>query len=235
MTWREGLFLVRSSIFAAVLTWLAQLWARSFVKAQLLPAACAALSEYLQRDVRLGEVRSVSPLGVTLQTFSIGPHREEFSCTEVPVMKIRARPFTSLRRGKVVIDAVLSEPSVLVSGERASARDQQETVAAYSLETASTPSRMTQRVWIFLQIPPPPWRVNPRSRAVPALTEQIKTTENERALVALPARQYKAQPHRACAGVGGDDALAACAWPSLSCFPAVALHQKWNLALRDRE
>jgi hypothetical protein len=151
-----GLFLVRSSIFAAVLTWLAQLRARSFVKAQLLPAACAALSEYLQRDVRLGEVRSVSPIGVTLQTFSIGPHREEFSCTEVPVMKIRARPFTSLRRGKVVIDAVLSEPSVLVSGERASARDQQETVAAYSLETASTPSRMTQRVRIFYKYPPPP-------------------------------------------------------------------------------
>jgi hypothetical protein len=63
-------------------------------------------------------VRSVSPLGITLQTCSIGPHREEFSCAEVPVMKIRVRPFASLRRGKVVIDAVLSEPSVLVAQKK---------------------------------------------------------------------------------------------------------------------
>jgi hypothetical protein len=84
-------------------------------------------------------VRSVSLLEITLQTCSIGPHREEFSCVEVPVMKIRVRPFASLRRGKVVIDAMLSEPSVLVSGERASTRDQQETVATYNLEMAPTP------------------------------------------------------------------------------------------------
>ncbi|GJN32228.1 hypothetical protein PR202_gb20718 [Eleusine coracana subsp. coracana] len=122
--WREGLFLVRCSVFAAVvavaaaLSWFAQLRARSFVEARLLPAACAALSEYLQREVRLGKVRSVSPLGITLQTCSIGPHREEFSCAEVPVMKIRVRPFASLRRGKVVVDAVLTEPSVLVAQKK---------------------------------------------------------------------------------------------------------------------
>ncbi|KAL6627318.1 hypothetical protein ACP70R_031044 [Stipagrostis hirtigluma subsp. patula] len=122
--WREGLFLVRCSVFAAVvsvaaaLSWVAQLRARSFVEARLLPAACAALGEYLQREVRLGKVRSVSPLGITLQTCSIGPHREEFSCAEVPVMKIRVRPFASLRRGRVVVDAVLSEPSVLVAQKK---------------------------------------------------------------------------------------------------------------------
>jgi hypothetical protein len=60
-------------------------------------------------------VRSVSPLGITLHTCSIGPHAEEFSCAEVPVMKIRVRPFASLRRGRVVVDAVLSEPSALVA------------------------------------------------------------------------------------------------------------------------
>ena len=63
--WREGLFLVRCSVFAAVvsvaaaLSWVAQLRARSFVEARLLPAACAALGEYLQREVRLGKVRSI--------------------------------------------------------------------------------------------------------------------------------------------------------------------------------
>ncbi|RLN25470.1 uncharacterized protein C2845_PM07G36590 [Panicum miliaceum] len=122
--WREGLFLVRCSVFAAVvsvaaaLSWVAQLRARSFVEARLLPAACAALGEYLQREVRLGKVRSISPLGITLQTCSIGPHAEEFSCAEVPVMKIRVRPFASLRRGKVVVDAVLSEPSALVAQKK---------------------------------------------------------------------------------------------------------------------
>ncbi|CAL4951973.1 unnamed protein product [Urochloa decumbens] len=122
--WREGLFLIRCSVFAAVvsvaaaLSWVAQLRARSFVEARLLPAACAALGEYLQREVRLGKVRSVSPLGITLQTCSIGPHAEEFSCAEVPVMKIRVRPFASLRRGRVVVDAVLSEPSALVAQKK---------------------------------------------------------------------------------------------------------------------
>ncbi|PAN32572.1 hypothetical protein PAHAL_5G497300 [Panicum hallii] len=122
--WREGLFLVRCSVFAAVvsvaaaLSWVAQLRARSFVEARLLPAACAALGEYLQREVRLGKVRSISPLGITLQTCSIGPHAEEFSCAEVPVMKIRVRPFASLRRGRVVVDAVLSEPSALVAQKK---------------------------------------------------------------------------------------------------------------------
>uniref|UniRef100_A0A0E0BY57 Translocation and assembly module TamB C-terminal domain-containing protein n=1 Tax=Oryza meridionalis TaxID=40149 RepID=A0A0E0BY57_9ORYZ len=119
--WREGLFLVRCSVFAAALSvaaalsWYAQLRARSFVESRLLPAACAALGEYLQREVHLGRVRSVSPLGITLHTCSIGPHAEEFSCAEVPVMKIRVRPFASLRRGRVVVDAVLSEPSALVA------------------------------------------------------------------------------------------------------------------------
>ncbi|KAB8080215.1 hypothetical protein EE612_000606 [Oryza sativa] len=119
--WREGLFLVRCSVFAAALSvaaalsWYAQLRARSFVESRLLPAACAALGEFLQREVHLGRVRSVSPLGITLHTCSIGPHAEEFSCAEVPVMKIRVRPFASLRRGRVVVDAVLSEPSALVA------------------------------------------------------------------------------------------------------------------------
>ncbi|KAL6848037.1 hypothetical protein ACP4OV_022165 [Aristida adscensionis] len=122
--WREGLFLVRCSVFAAAvsvaaaLSWFAQLRARSFVEARLLPAACAALGEHLQREVRVGKVRSVSPLGITLQTCSVGPHREEFSCAEVPVMKIRVRPFASLRRGRVVVDAVLTEPSALVAQKK---------------------------------------------------------------------------------------------------------------------
>uniref|UniRef100_A0ACD5VV42 Uncharacterized protein n=1 Tax=Avena sativa TaxID=4498 RepID=A0ACD5VV42_AVESA len=122
--WREGLFLVRCSVFAAVLSvaaalsWYAQLRARSFVEARLLPAACALLGDYLQREVRVGKVRSVSPLGITLHTCSVGPHADEFSCGEVPVMKIRIRPFASLRRGRVVVDALLSDPTALVAQKK---------------------------------------------------------------------------------------------------------------------
>lgn len=119
--WKEGLFLFRCSIFVAVisavgvLVWYAQLKGRTFVEARLLPSVCSILSDYLQREVDVGKVKSVSPLGITLHSCSIGPHREEFSCGEVPTMKLRIRPFASLRRGKVVIDAVLSRPSVLVA------------------------------------------------------------------------------------------------------------------------
>ncbi|KAM0871926.1 hypothetical protein ACQ4PT_039062 [Festuca glaucescens] len=122
--WREGLFLVRCSVFAAVLSvaaalsWYAQLRARAFVEARLLPAACELLGDYLQREVRVGKVRSVSPLGITLHTCSVGPHADEFSCAEVPVVKIRIRPFASLRRGRVVVDALLSDPTALVAQKK---------------------------------------------------------------------------------------------------------------------
>ncbi|KAM0951214.1 hypothetical protein DsansV1_C04g0049581 [Dioscorea sansibarensis] len=119
--WKEGLFLVRCSVFFTVisavgmLVWYAQLKAVSFVESRLLPSVCSVLSEYLQRELDFGRVRSVSPLGITLTSCSIGPHREEFSCGEVSVMKLRLRPFASLRRGKIVIDAILYQPSILVA------------------------------------------------------------------------------------------------------------------------
>ncbi|KAE8713961.1 hypothetical protein F3Y22_tig00110202pilonHSYRG00064 [Hibiscus syriacus] len=64
------------------------------------------LSEYIQREIDFGKVRGVSPLSITLEACTIGPHSEEFSCGEIPSIKIRVRPFASLRRGKIVIDAV---------------------------------------------------------------------------------------------------------------------------------
>ncbi|KAK1324832.1 hypothetical protein QJS10_CPA01g01238 [Acorus calamus] len=67
------------------------------------------------RELEFGKIRSLSPLGITLQSCSIGPHNEEFSCGELPMMKLRVRPFASLRRGKIVIDAVLSRPSLLIA------------------------------------------------------------------------------------------------------------------------
>ncbi|XWS27153.1 hypothetical protein CRYUN_Cryun26dG0091100 [Craigia yunnanensis] len=122
--WIEGLLLVRCSVLAAVmsgvclLVWYGQRKAKGFVEAKLLPSVCSVLSEYIQREIDFGTVKSVLPLSITLEACSIGPHSEEFSCGEVPSMKIRIQPFASLRRGKIVIDAVLSHPSVLIAQKK---------------------------------------------------------------------------------------------------------------------
>ncbi|GMJ15288.1 translocon at the inner-envelope membranes of chloroplasts236, EMBRYO DEFECTIVE 2410 [Hibiscus trionum] len=122
--WKEGLLLVRCSVLVAVLSgvyllvWYGQKKAKGFVETKLLPSVCSVLSEYIQREIDFGKVRGLSPLSITLEACSIGPHSEEFSCGEVPSMKIRVRPFASLRRGKVVIDAVLSHPSVFIAQKK---------------------------------------------------------------------------------------------------------------------
>ncbi|KAF7830224.1 uncharacterized protein G2W53_012557 [Senna tora] len=118
--WNEGLLLIRAFVYTAVisglclLAWYGQNKAKSFIEAKLLPSVCAAISEHLHREVELGKVQRISPLSITLESCSFGPHKEEFSCGEVPTVKFCLRPFASLRKGKLVIDAVLSQPSILV-------------------------------------------------------------------------------------------------------------------------
>ncbi|KAG6437902.1 hypothetical protein SASPL_102833 [Salvia splendens] len=92
--------------------------AKLYVETNLLPSVCTLLSDHLQRELDFGKVRRISPLGITLESCSIGPHSEEFSCGEVPPVKLRIRPFASLRRGKIVVDAVLSSPSLLVAQKK---------------------------------------------------------------------------------------------------------------------
>ncbi|KAJ9563032.1 hypothetical protein OSB04_008192 [Centaurea solstitialis] len=122
--WDEGLFLFRCSVFCAVISgvclllWYGQLKAKTLVETKLLPSVCTALSDVIQRDLHFGKVRRISPLSITLESCSIGPHKEEFSCGEVPTLKLRVHPFSSLRRGKIVIDAVVSNPTLLVSQKR---------------------------------------------------------------------------------------------------------------------
>lgn len=122
--WKEGLLFVRCSVLIAVisgvclLVWYGQRKAKSFIESKLLPSVCSMLSEYIEREIDFGKVRRVSPLSITLESCSIGPHSEEFSCGEVSTMKLRVRPFSSLRRGKIVVDAVLSHPSVLIVQKR---------------------------------------------------------------------------------------------------------------------
>ncbi|KAG6400919.1 hypothetical protein SASPL_137764 [Salvia splendens] len=122
--WEEGLFLFRCSVFFSVisgvclLVWYGQSKAKVYVEANLLPSVCALLSDHLQRELDFGKVSRISPLSITLESCSIGPHSEEFSCGEVPTVKLRIRPFASLRRGKIVIDAVLSSPSLLVAQKK---------------------------------------------------------------------------------------------------------------------
>ncbi|KAL8253626.1 hypothetical protein R6Q59_031847 [Mikania micrantha] len=122
--WAEGLLVFRCSVFFAVISgvclllWYGQLKAKTLVESKLLPSVCATLSDYIQRDLHFGKVRSISPLSITLESCSIGPHKEEFSCGEVPTLKLRFQPLISLRRGKIVIDAVLCNPTLLVAQKR---------------------------------------------------------------------------------------------------------------------
>lgn len=122
--WEEGLFLFRCSVFFTVisglclLVWYGRSKAKVYIEANLLPSVCTLLSDHLQRELDFGKVRRISPLSITLESCSIGPHSEEFSCGEVPTVKLRIRPFASLRRGKIVIDAVLSSPSLLVAQKK---------------------------------------------------------------------------------------------------------------------
>lgn len=122
--WKEGLLLIRASACTAVvsgvcmLVWYGQNKAKGFIEANLLPSVCSVISEYIQRDLVFGKVRRISPLSITLESCSFGPHKEEFSCGEAPTVKLRLRPFVSLRRGKLVIDAVLSHPSLLVAQKK---------------------------------------------------------------------------------------------------------------------
>ncbi|KZV19901.1 hypothetical protein F511_32243 [Dorcoceras hygrometricum] len=118
--WEEGIFLIRCSVLFTVisglclLVWYGQLKAKNYVEGKLLPSVCAMLSDRIQRELDFGKVRRISPLSITLESCSFGPHSEEFSCGEVSTVKLRIRPFASLRRGKIVVDAVLSDPSLLV-------------------------------------------------------------------------------------------------------------------------
>jgi hypothetical protein len=73
------------------------------------------MGDYLGRKLNLGRVHRISPLGFTLESCSLGPHSEEFSCGELPNVKVRIRPWASLQRGQVVVDAVLIQPHVLIA------------------------------------------------------------------------------------------------------------------------
>ncbi|XP_061346271.1 protein TIC236, chloroplastic-like [Gastrolobium bilobum] len=118
--WKEGLLLIRASVYTAVisglclLVWFGRNKAKDFVETNLLPCVCSTISEYIQRDLHFGKVRRISPLSVTLESSSFGPHKEEFSCAEAPTVQLRLHPLASLRSGKFVVDAVLTHPSVLV-------------------------------------------------------------------------------------------------------------------------
>lgn len=118
--WKEGIFLMRVCVYTVVisglclLVWFGSNKVKGYVEAKLLPSVCLVISERIQRDFQFGKVRRISPLSLTLESCSFGPHNEEFSCGEVPIVKIHIHPFASLMRGKVVVDAVLSHPSVLI-------------------------------------------------------------------------------------------------------------------------
>eukprot|EP01018_Ginkgo_biloba_P034768 Gb_34395 [translate_table: standard] len=119
--WREGMFFVRCSAFVAMITVLGVLFlygqarAQAYIDERILPSVATVMGNYLGRKINLGKVQRVSPLGLTLESCSMGPHAEEFSCGELPKVKLRIRPLASLQRGEIVVDAVLLQPHFLIA------------------------------------------------------------------------------------------------------------------------
>lgn len=118
---REGIFFVRCSAFVATIAVLGMLFfygqvrAQAYINERILPSVATVMGDYLGRKLNLGRVHRISPLGFALESCSLGPHSEEFSCGELPNVKVRIRPWASLQRGQVVVDAVLLQPHVLIA------------------------------------------------------------------------------------------------------------------------
>ncbi|KAL3692761.1 hypothetical protein R1sor_006412 [Riccia sorocarpa] len=89
--------------------------AQAYIESTFFPPVAAMVGQYFGREVELGKIQSLSPLGLTLGPCSIGTHDEEFSCGEIPGVEIRVLPLASLRRGQLVVDAVLAQPHILVA------------------------------------------------------------------------------------------------------------------------
>ncbi|GAA0150633.1 hypothetical protein LIER_09530 [Lithospermum erythrorhizon] len=101
-----------------LVVWYGQLKAKCYVEMKLLPSVCEMLSDYIQRDIYFGKVCRISPLSITLESCSIRPRKEELLCGEAPTVKLRVLPLASLRREKIIIDAILYNPSLLVAQKK---------------------------------------------------------------------------------------------------------------------
>ena len=90
---RRSVFTKLACFVGAILLALALFFGRgkwgSIVEKQVLPQAAALVSEQIGRELNLGSVRGISPLGLKLGPVSLGPEAEEFSCGEVAEVEIK--------------------------------------------------------------------------------------------------------------------------------------------------
>lgn len=108
-TWLAALLVMVAS------TLYAQSRARAYMERKVMPPLASIVGAHLGREVELGKVEHLSLLSLSLGPTSVGPHAEEFSCGEIPGLDIHLRPLKSLKRGQLVLDAVLRNPHVLVA------------------------------------------------------------------------------------------------------------------------
>lgn len=110
----RGLALVGTVVLLGFLTLYGQAKTQAHIEKHILPPLASVVGAALGRNVSFGRVQGVSPLGLTLESCSVGPHDEEFSCGELPTVEIRVRPLASIHRRQIVLDAVLMQPNLLV-------------------------------------------------------------------------------------------------------------------------
>jgi hypothetical protein len=89
--------------------------ARGYLERTFLPPVATMIGQQFGREVQLGRVQRLTPFSVTLGPCSVGAHDEEFSVAEIPGLQLKILPLASLRRGQVVLDAVVAEPHILLS------------------------------------------------------------------------------------------------------------------------
>ncbi|XP_057851125.2 protein SUBSTANDARD STARCH GRAIN 4, chloroplastic isoform X2 [Cryptomeria japonica] len=120
--WKEwlsfkGLFIVHFTVVLGALFLCAQAGAQAYIERRVLPSVSTAIGESLGRKLNLGRVQKLSLLrgALSLESCSLGPHSEEFSCGELPNVRLQLRPLASLQQRQWVIKAVLVQPHILIT------------------------------------------------------------------------------------------------------------------------
>ncbi|KAH9324119.1 hypothetical protein KI387_004297 [Taxus chinensis] len=120
--WREwfsfkGLFIIHFMVVLGVLFLCAEAGAQAYIERRVLPSVATTMGDYLGRKLKLGRVQKLSLLWgtVSLESCSLGPHSEEFSCGELPNIRLQLRPLTSLRQRQWIVKAILVQPHVLIA------------------------------------------------------------------------------------------------------------------------
>ena len=62
---------------------------KDYLNRSILPSAAVKVSKLIGREIKVGPVRGLSPMGVKLGPTFVGPAKDEFSCAEIEQIQIK--------------------------------------------------------------------------------------------------------------------------------------------------